>query len=1080
MTRKNGLKNKVLYNLAVIFLYIVTGLGGLVLAVTPGYATAIWLPSGLALGFVLVFGLSTLPGIFIASFILDFYVTYSNSGHLFSFLNVTIGLITGSGAVLQALTGWWLVKRFVSLSSPLHFPKDILFFALLSGPISCVVAATISNMGLYLIGIISTDNLLINWFTWWIGDSMGVLIFTPVFLILFAKPRTLWRSRVTPIMLPLCATFFIVFFAHLFFSQIALKHVQEKFSTVTEHKLNQLNEEIKLIMKSTKVISFAFVSQPTVDKEMFLHQGSILLQENPIIQSIQWVPKIINRDAFEKQYHLKLVDRQSSVHDKLWYYPIVSQKETIFPTGYNLSSNPDFVKNLNFNVGSDSPVFILLTKNNKVERTFIASAIYKNSELTGFIVLQFDFMKLVNEIFNNFENYSSLTINNSSENKNPIIIYKNNIPNGSAQRVHDSVNYQLAGTTWQINAVPSTIFMNQEYSWQIWLSLTETLFFCVLMNIILFILYGQRYLIQYVIDAKNIQLQTEKAKNLLLLNAAGEGILWIDTEYNITFINPAAEKLLGYSSDELKNESINSILDEKIVKVPFCSIENTAVYHAIQEKTIIKAKEVVFWKKDHSCFWVEYTCIPIILNDEVKGAAVIFSDITERLENEIKLMNMAHFDPLTKLPNRLSFFEYLEHALARAHRNKAQFAVCFLDVDNFKYINDSYGHVYGDQILIALPKIITPHLRDTDYFARLGGDEFGLIIEDTHKLNDMAKIFERIIATFDAPIKVEDQYIKTAISIGVALYPENGCDSEALFKNADIAMYHAKKMGKSTFSFFCEKANEEVLKVHHIESALLDAINQKRYQVYYQPIMNTINNKILGVEARIRWSDEVLKEFSQEDSLLIAEDKGFIYELGKLILEQAFKEFHSIAKSEADIYLAINISRKQIENLAFTQLIQSLVKRYEIDPKQIYFEISEISLIHDSERTINIMTELNTLGIEFALDDFGIGYSSIHLLKKLPISFIKIDQSFVRDLEHNVDDDAAVFIQTTIQLSSALSIKTIADGVENHNQICLLNKWGCTMIQGNYFASPMLLADLLEWMQKDEEIISAISSQSTQ
>lgn len=1070
MTRNYGCQNTVLYNLALIFLYIVTGWAGLILAVPPGYATAIWLPSGIALGFVLVFGLSTLPGVFIASFTLNFCITFSNSSVLFSFLNILTGLMIGSGSALQALAGWWLVKRLVSLNSPLHFPKDILLFALLTGPVSCLVAASIGNMGLFLIGLISSvDNLFISWVTWWIGDSMGVLIFTPVFMILFAKPRPLWQSRIIPIMLPLCLTFCIVFFAHIFFSQSSLKQVQEKFVALTGYQLNQLNEEIKLIIKSVDVIALDFVSESSVDEEGFRHQSDSLLQENPLIQSIQWVPKISDRNAFEKHYHLKLIDKKSgdyaSTHHKSWHYPIlysVSRNESFFPRGYDLLSNPEFAKGFSRDVDKDSPLFIVLSNNNQIEQAFIASAIYQNEKQSGFIIVQFNLAELFNELFNHFVSYSSFIMN--TENTAPIIIYKTNSTNGPAKLIHDSVNHQFLGTNWLINAVPSAHFMSHEYSWQIWLSLTETLFFCVLMNIILFILYGQRYLIQYVLDAKNVQLQTEKAKNLLLLNAAGEGILWIDTEYKITFINPAAEKMLGYSSEELKNTLINTILDGKIVKTAPFLIENSDVYRAIKDKTIIRAREAVFWKKDCCCFWVEYTCIPILLNDEVKGAAVIFSDITERLENETKLINMAHFDPLTKLPNRLSFFEYLEHSLARAHRHNTQFAVCFIDIDNFKYINDTYGHIYGDNILISLPKTITPCLRDTDYFARLGGDEFGLIIDDTHQLNDMTKIFKRIISTFDEAIKIEEQYIKTSISIGIAIYPDNGDNSETLFKNADIAMYHAKKSGKSTFSFFSAKANEEVLKFHQIESALSLAIKKGRYQLYYQPIMNTMNNKLLGVEARLRWQDEMLKEFSQEDSLLIAEDKGFIYELGRLILENAFKEFQIITKHQADVHLAINISRKQIENPDFIKLIRSLVECYQINPKTIYFEISEISLIHDSERTINNMLALNALGISFALDDFGVGYSSIHLLKKLPISFIKIDQSFVRDLDKNADD--ATFIQTTIQLCSGLGIKAIAEGVEHHGQLNLLHQWGCILMQGDYFASPMLLEELLERVQR--------------
>jgi diguanylate cyclase (GGDEF)-like protein/PAS domain S-box-containing protein len=799
-------KKIALYNLAVVLFYISSGFLGLLLAVPPGYATAIWAPSGIALGSVLVWGLRTLPGIFIASFILNFYVTFNNAGNVFDFLNLFIGLITGIGALLQALLGWWLVKRFIQLNS-LHLPKEVLVFALLTGPVSCVVAATVGNVGLSLLQVMSFDNFALSWATWWIGDCIGVLIFTPVFLITFAKPRKLWRSRILPILLPLCLTFIIVIIAHIFYSQSELKRVQSKFAELTQSKLNQMTDELR---ETAHTLSLLLTTTATINKEVFKQQANLLLQENPIIQSIYWVPKVTNRDDFEKKYNLEILDKNLGKYspsiNKSLYYPIlltVPKNQKSFPNGYDLSSNPILIAKLK----TPNETSINLNNNDKPDTVFITSAVYRSTHLAGFTVLEINLIKLFNQIFDNFLYYSSLSIklNSPGLDIKPIFeIYNKKSQVGQTRLFHIRYKNYFANSTWEITANLSPYFINHEYSWQVWSALTATLFFCVLMNLILFILYGQRYLIQFLVEAKTVQLNTEKAKNLLLLNAATEGIFWLDINYKITFINPAAEKLLGYLSDELKDESINKVLGEKITISPNAQIENSSIHNAIQKKTVIKIKEAVFLKKNHSHLWVEYTCIPIIINHQVKGAAVIFSDITERLENEMKLIKMAHFDPLTKLPNRLSFFDYLKHSLARAQRSNTQLGVCFIDIDNFKTINDTYGHVYGDKLLITIPVMIIPHLRKIDYLARIGGDEFGLIFEEFHERNDLIKIFERILSTFHSPIKIDDQYIKASITIGVAIYPKNGTDIPTLFNNADIAMYQGKSKGKSTFSFFDE------------------------------------------------------------------------------------------------------------------------------------------------------------------------------------------------------------------------------------------------------------------------------------
>ncbi|RUR18725.1 EAL domain-containing protein [Legionella sp. km535] len=1071
------LKSSVKHNLVVLFFYIVTGYLGLMLAVPPGYATAIWPPSGIALGFVLVYGLSTLPGIFIGSFILNFYITWNNFGNAYDVFVLVTGVITGTGAVLQVLMGWLLIKCFIQLNNPLHLPKDILLFALLSGPVSCLVNATLSNFGLYWIGALVPENLLTNWVTWWTGDSVGVLIFTPVILITLAQPANLWRSRVVPILLPLCFTFCIVFLAHLFYSQAEFKRVQSKFIELTQYKFSRLADQLHLSMEIGKEMAVFFTIVPDINKDAFQRLAHLIIRENSSIQSILWVPKVVDHTKGNIKFQSPITKNVSGQHRSsgtiteeyrvLFYLSKTKdsvQKGDTLSSVLHLNTVNHLIKKESSFVVPDYPF-----KNARLDGVSIVTPVLSNNTIAGFIVLRININELFKQNFNNFLKYSHLNVTHISDDANHTAVYEiydQQIFMNPSRLVHTSSNFVLAGQIWGFNAISSPYFINREYSWQVWLSLTTTLFFCVIMNIILFILYGQRYLIQFLAEARTMQLQAEQAKNKLLLNATGEGVLRIDLDYKIAFINTAASKLLGYSNDELKDESIYKILIEKIADVHAPPIESLAVYRAINDQSVIRTKEAVFWKKDHSYIWVEYTCIPIIVDNTVNGAAIIFSDISDRLENEAKLMNMAHVDPLTKLPNRLSFFEFLEHAIARAQRSKKQFAICFIDLDNFKSINDTLGHLYGDKLLTILPQKITPHLRDTDYFARIGGDEFGLICEETYKINDLTRIIKRILAAFEKPVKIDDQYVKASLSIGIALFPKNGIDSETLLNSADNAMYQSKGKGKSTFSFYSESANEKLLKYNQIEDFLLQAIKEKSYRIYYQPMLHAVTHKVLGVEALLRWEDEHLKNVPLVESLLIAEDRGIIYELGKLILQQAFKDYRDHFDGKSNLLLAMNISIKQIENTSFTRFLQILLKKFRIQPHELCLEINENSLINDSEYVISVMNRLNELGVQFALDDFGIGYSSIHLLKKLPISFIKIDRSFIKELDMNSDD--ATIVLTTIQLSHGLGLQTIAEGVENTMQLELLNKWGCNIVQGYYFAQPMPLNELLDWIKAHE------------
>ncbi|KTC98324.1 sensory box/GGDEF domain protein [Legionella geestiana] len=911
------------YNLAVIVLYATSGFLGLMLSVPPGYATAIWAPSGIALSALLVWGLRALPGVFLGSLILNTCVSFQLSGQLIDGTNIAAGLITGTGASLQAAFGYWLVKRFVGFDNPLHLPRDILVFAMLTGPVSSVVATTFSNTGLYLIGKISAENLPTNLFTWWTGDSIGILLFTPIFLIAFAEPAKIWRSRILPVLCPLCLTFLIVIVAHIFYRNAEFERVQTKFEATARHQFDRLQE----------------------------------LQDLSTVKTL----------------------------------------------------NPDIMKAL----------------------------------------------------FDNFSHFSSLSI---FAGKTPLFVW--NSPESAAEKKLFTLTLQhiTSGKTITFHVRSSPNYMGSEYSWYVWSSLAATLFFCALMSITLQILYGQRYLLQYLADAKTLQLRTEKAKNMLLLNAAGEGILWIDTDYRITFVNPSAERMLQYSCEALRDEPLAVILHQNAAAP---SAPEAPFYRAIHEKTLIREREAMFLKNDNETLWVEYTCIPIVIEKTVRGAAIIFSDISERVETENQLQQLAHNDALTGLPNRTSFFRQMELAIARAQRNKTRFGVCFMDADNFKLINDTWGHAYGDKLLTELPHILSPHLRDVDFLARIGGDEFGLIFEDVNTHEDIVIIIHRILETFKKPLKIRDEQVKTSLSIGVAMYPEDGINPETLVRHADLAMYQAKKTGKSTYSFYTPGIHSNGNENQSISAEMSRAIDDEDFTLYYQPIIHAKTGEITGIEALLRWHGDTLSLLPLRKSIRFAEDRGYIHTLGNRILEKALQEYQDIIQINPNIPLSVNLSVKQVTAPGFAERIEQLLTKYSISPGQLAFELTETAFIENLESVLEVMRGLKSLGIAFSLDDFGVGASSIHLLKKLPLSSVKIDSSFVGAIE--ISEDDATLVLSAIQLSHALGFKTVAEGVEKDAQAVMLREWGCNSIQGHFYAEPMPLQELLKWIRNHSQ-----------
>ena len=432
-------------------------------------------------------------------------------------------------------------------------------------------------------------------------------------------------------------------------------------------------------------------------------------------------------------------------------------------------------------------------------------------------------------------------------------------------------------------------------------------------------------------------------------------------------------------------------------------------------------------------------------------------DSFTRLEAEKKeLYLMARTDSLSGLANRNSLNEYLERLIPTMQRNEKEFAFLFLDIDHFKTVNDSLGHNIGDELLKNISSIIRKTLRPSDFIARVGGDEFVIIIQEYKSYIELSNIIQRIQDHLSQTWLIQTHPINIGCSIGIAFFPKDGEDIVSLMKNADIAMYEAKKLGRNQYHFFTEELNEAVQKVITLDKHMRQALIDNEYMLYYQPKVDLSNGKILGVEALIRWKNKENGFISPNEFIPLAEENGFIKELGIWIVDEALNQYVKWRNLGIDISIAINISAKQFLDKDFEIKFIEKLEEKEINPSKINLEITEYILMDKSDYVQDILKILHNYGIKISLDDFGTGYSSLSYLKKFPIDYLKIDKAFLDDYESS---SGKIFLETIVKMGQMLKMKVIAEGVEKQEQIDYLKSISCNEYQGYYFSKPLSSKD---------------------
>lgn len=471
---------------------------------------------------------------------------------------------------------------------------------------------------------------------------------------------------------------------------------------------------------------------------------------------------------------------------------------------------------------------------------------------------------------------------------------------------------------------------------------------------------------------------------------------------------------------------------------------------------------------------------PQKIGGECIGRVWSFRDVTKQKLNEEQVLKIAYFDILTNLPNRYLFKDRLNQAILYAEKYKKALAIFFLDLDDFKRINDTFGHNFGDNLLRLVSDRLERNVRRIDTLsrveednlettvARLGGDEFTILLREIKETQDASKVAQRIVDLFSQPFHIENRTIFMSTSIGIALYPDDGQDVDTLLKNADTAMYHAKEKGRNHYQFFSEHMNIEALERFSLESDLRSAIDKGEFQLYYQPQFDGSTGKIIGVEALIRWIHPERGMLLPDEFIPVAEESGLIMPIGNWVLKAACEQNKAWQLAEfRPIYVSINISCAQFKQNYFVESIAQTLLDAGLEPQYLELELTESILMEPTEATFRTLNELKATGVRIAIDDFGKGYSSFGYLKRLAIDTLKIDRSFVRDIIANSDDRA--IIKAIISLARTLNLKVIAEGVETQEQLSYLQEQGSDGIQGFLLSEPMTPNSFIQLLKKEYE-----------
>ncbi len=541
---------------------------------------------------------------------------------------------------------------------------------------------------------------------------------------------------------------------------------------------------------------------------------------------------------------------------------------------------------------------------------------------------------------------------------------------------------------------------------------------------------------------------------------SSSSVVITDLQGDIEYVNPRFTENTGYAKEEVLGKN------SRLLK---SGVQSDQTYQELWQ-TITADKE---WrgelcnrKKSGDLFW-EYASISPIkdANRSITHFLAVKEDITLRKEYEARLIQQANYDGLTGLPNRVLVMDRLSHAIGGAKREETGISVFFIDLDRFKDINDTLGHNIGDRLLVDIGTRLKNCVRDMDTVGRLGGDEFLLILQGLNDPQKIEKVAKKLLSALGKPIILDNRELITSASIGIAVYPDDGSSSQVLLRNADAAMYQAKSQGRNTYRFFTQEMNRQARKRLELEGQLRHALERNEFTLHYQPLIDLRNGNIVGAEALLRWDNPVLGPVGPNQFIPVAEETGLIVDIGEWVLHTACRQATAWQIFADPFRMAVNVSSRQFVGIDILDTVTQALTTSGLAPECLELEITESLLLRKVAETSKILGELSAKGIDFSIDDFGTGFSSLSYLKRFPFKLLKIDRSFVNDLLVNPEDTA--LIKAIIAMAESLKLKVIGEGIEAGEQFAFLRAEGVDVGQGYFLGRPMPATQFEEFVEID-------------
>jgi diguanylate cyclase (GGDEF)-like protein/PAS domain S-box-containing protein len=1076
------------------------------LTTPPSNASPVWIGSGIALAVTILYGPRALIGIFLGAVAFEFQLFAETAGDRSLGNELMLASALGTGAALQAFVGAELIRRLIGSLPRLVRDMDILRFQLLGGPVACVVSATVGLSALWFLGIVAAEELPVSWLTWWVGDTIGAVIFAPLVLIFFNHRDPLWQGRKTTVALPMLL---LLLTAIAFYSYSNIKEHEErqhKFYEQVRTYHNTLMREFENHLEILSALKSYFDASLEVSSEEFRIVTQTPRERRLSIQALEWIPRIRHSQRAEFERGLPAVGAIRQLDGKGGFKPADSAGEyyaiqyiqpaadNTMAYGFNVLSNPIAKEAITRardtgDAAATRPLRLVQETANQVG-IVVYNPVYRaaaspgdpgsrREAIIGVVALVLRMQNLIETVVPNIgQGMVELSLLDVTDGGSPHLLYTSH---GDGERnlskeLVESRLFDMAGRRWKLEYSATPGFIAENTTWAVWVVLAGGLLITALLGTGLLMLTGRTLrredeVIERTAELRAEVMQRRDTERQLRLVLEGANLGFWDWHYQTgeQWVNERWMEILGLERADLRNDA-SDWLDR------IHPDDKPKVLQIIDEHIKRNQGYVVECRvrhRDGHWVWVQASGAVVSHDPQTHEPLRLcgtHQDITDRRQQEEHILHQAHFDSLTELPNRFLALDRLSQLINEARRNSDRVAVLFLDLDDFKKINDTLGHDTGDKLLKEAASRLHSVLRSGDTVGRLGGDEFIILLGGLADVADTRPVAEALLNEFTQAFRIDSRELVLTASIGIAIYPEDGDNLSELLRNADSAMYHSKEQGRNTYSYFTEEMNQGVSQRLLLEEQMHGALSRGEFRLCYQPKVELASGRIVGAEALLRWSNPVLGEVSPLEFIPIAEQTGLIVPIGKFVLDQALEKVVSWRSSFGDGFtMAINLSPRQFRDPNLVPYITDNIRKSGIAPASLELEITEGVLMSGYTYIDDALAALNELGVNIAMDDFGTGYSSLSYLRSYPFDVLKIDREFVSDI---TDDPAdRELVNAAIAMAHGLGLKVVAEGVETEDQRKHLASQGCEYAQGYLFSKPLSADEMIPLFAQADSIL---------